>query len=568
MRSGTRVVIATALAVVMGLAAACKKSEPPGGASGASGASDPPVDGPAVTLAVAYSSEKKAWMQAEIEAFLATQPRLPSGARIAIRATSLGSGEAATAILDGSLQAHVFSPASTAYLTVLNHGWMTSAATPHGKPLAPTSEPLVLSPIVIAMWKPMAEALGWPGKDLGWADIIKITKDPAGWGALGHPEWGAFKLGHTHPEFSNSGLLAVLAEAYAGAKKTRDLGRADLDSPATKAFIGDVEQAIVHYGQSTSLFTDKMLERGPGYMSAAVSYENLVVESYGKAGAFPLVAIYPVEGTFWSDHPYAILDAAWVGADEKAAAQAFLAHLKSRPAQQRALALGFRPADPAVAIGAPLTADHGVDASQPQTLLEVPSAEVLAHLLEVWRGAKKPAQVTLVFDRSGSMQGEPLTAAKQGANAFLDALGDRDEVAILFFDDTVPAPSAPVALATARAGLHKAVDATFADGGTALYDATAAAYARMLGAARRDHSRIYAVVVMTDGKDEHSKTTLEQLAGMFSTETSPVKVFTIAYGEGADPTVLERIAAGGQGTSVKGDASTIVQVYRDLSTFF
>ena len=35
-----------------------------------------------------------------------------------------------------------------------------------------------------------------------------------------------------------------------------------------------------------------------------------------------------------------------------------------------------------------------------------------------------------------------------------------------------------------------------------------------------------------------------------------------------DPTVLERIAAGGQGTSVKGDAATIVQVYRDLSTFF
>ncbi|MCE9572376.1 MAG: VWA domain-containing protein [Deltaproteobacteria bacterium] len=571
MRSGSRVVLATALAVMVAVAAGCKKSSDQGQASGGAGPAVAPDDdsAPSVTLVVAYSSEKKAWMQAEIAAFLATKPKLPSGKRIAIDAKSLGSGEAATAILDGSLKAHVYSPASTAYLTVLNHGWMSNAATPRTKPLAPTSEPLVLSPIVIAMWKPMAEALGWPAKDLGWADIIKISKDPAGWGALGHPEWGAFKLGHTHPEFSNSGLLAVLAEAYAGAKKTRGLDRADLDSATTKAFIADVEQAIVHYGQSTSLFTDKMLERGPGYMSAAVSYENLVVESYSKSGApFPLVAIYPVEGTFWSDHPYAILDAEWVGADEKAAAQAFLAHLKSRPAQERALALGFRPADPAVPIGAPLTADHGVDASQPQTLLEVPGALVLDQLLTVWRAAKKPAQVTLVFDRSGSMQGEPLTAAKAGAGAFLDALGDRDEVSIVFFNDDVPPVPAPVALAKARPALHQAVDATFADGGTALYDATAAAYASMLSAAKRDHSRIYAVVVMTDGKDEHSKMSLDALRAKFSAETSPVKIFTIAYGDNADPTVLERIAADGQGTSVVGSSATIVQVYRDLSTFF
>jgi Ca-activated chloride channel family protein len=560
--------------MVMVVAAGCKKSSDPGsGATGsatgsATAAPDDP-DLPAVTLVIAYSSEKKAWMQAEIEAFTATHPKTASGKLIRIDAKSLGSGEAAAAILDGSLKADVFAPASTAYLTLLNHGWRSNPSAPQQKPLAPTSEPLVLSPIVIAMWKPMAEALGWPGKDLGWRDIIKVSKDPAGWGGLGHPEWGAFKLGHTHPEFSNSGLLAVLAEAYAGAKKTRGLTREDLASAPVRAYMTDIEQAIVHYGQSTSLFTDKMLERGPGYMSAAVSYENLVVESYGKSGApFPLVAIYPVEGTFWSDHPYAILDAAWVGADEQAAAQAFLAHLRSKPAQTRALALGFRPADPAVAIGEPIAASHGVDASQPQTLLEVPSAELLDQLLGVWRAAKKPAQVTLVFDRSGSMQGDPLAAAKVGANAFLDALGDRDEVSLLFFDDQVPSVPAPVALGRSKAALHKAVDDTFADGGTALYDATAAAYRQMLARAKTNHDRIYAVVVMTDGKDEHSKMTLDELHAMFSAETSPVKIFTIAYGDDADPTVLEQIAADGQGTSVKGSSSTIVQVYRDLSTFF
>ena len=73
---------------------------------------------------------------------------------------------------------------------------------------------------------------------------------------------------------------------------------------------------------------------------------------------------------------------------------------------------------------------------------------------------------------------------------------------------------------------------------------------------------------MTDGKDEHSKTKIEQLNKRFTPENAPVKIFTIAYGESADPVVLEQIAKAAQGTSVKGSADTIVQVYRDLSAFF
>ena len=77
--------------------------------------------------------------------------------------------------------------------------------------------------------------------------------------------------------------------------------------------------------------------------AAAASEVSLIV-SYGsekktwfeeQARAF--AASYPVEGTFWSDHPFSVLDAPWVGADEREAAQAFLSVLKARPAQERAL---------------------------------------------------------------------------------------------------------------------------------------------------------------------------------------------------------------------------------------
>src|SRR5207244_459674 len=158
---------------------------------------------------------------------------------------------------------------------------------------------------------------------------------------------------------------------------------------------------------------EKMMARGSEYLSAAVLYENLVIESYGRAPAAggasdPLVAIYPVEGTFWSDHPYSILSADWVSPEEHKAAEQFLAFLRQRPQQERALALGFRPADPAISIGAPIDAQHGVDAKQPQTLLEVPEAVTLQKLLTTWRERKKPTDVIMVLDKSGSMWGLPL----------------------------------------------------------------------------------------------------------------------------------------------------------------
>jgi Ca-activated chloride channel family protein len=523
---------------------------------------------PEVRLQVAYGSEKKTWMDEQVRAFEASAPKTKNGRPIRVMAGAYGSGEAVQGILSGELKPHVFSPASGAYLTLLNDSWLRTAG--HTKAIAPAGDPLLLSPIVIAMWKPMAEALGWPGKRLGWADLLRVNGTPGGWRAFHHPEWGSFKLGHTHPEYSNSGLLSVLAEGYAGAHKARQLGAGDLEAKPVRDFVTAVEGTIVHYGKSTGFFADKMVERGPSYLSAAVLYENLIIESYSKPNpsGTPLVAVYPVEGTFWSDHPYSVLDADWVTADEREAATAFQAFLRARPAQERALQLGFRPADASIPIGAPIDVAHGVDAKQPQTLLEVPDAAVLRKLLEVWQSAKRSAEVTLVLDKSGSMNGRPLREAKAGARAFLTALHDSDEVTLLPFDHRLLPPTGPVALGSGRAVLLDAIEQIEAGGGTSLYDATAAAFAHSLELARKDRGRIHAVVVMTDGKDESSKMSLDALRLQLSIDDSPVKVFTIAYGSQADPRVLGSIADAARGSSLKGSAENIVQVYQEVAAFF
>jgi len=525
---------------------------------------------PAVTVTMAYGSEKRAWLEEQLKLFAATSPRTAAGRPIRVEARAMGSGEAQQAVLSGSFRPTVYSPASGAYVSLLNEAWLREAG--RTKPVSPQGEPLVLSPVVIAMWKPMAEALGWPEKSLGWADILRVSTGDKGWAAFGHAEWGPFKLGHTHPEFSSSGLLSVLAESYAGAKKTRGLTTADLASPAVGKLMAAVEASVVHYGKSTGFFADKLVERGPGYLSAAVLYENLVVESYARpSGNPPLVALYPVEGTFWADHPFCVLDGDWVTAEQREAAGKLLAFLKSRPAQERALVHGFRPADTQIAIAAPLDAAHGADPKQPQTLLDVPDGATLLALIDTWRQYKRPADVTLVFDTSGSMRGEPITEAKSGAKSFVDNLGKRDTVGLVFFDSTVYPVFGPFTLADGKAKLQARIDQAFAKGGTALYDAVAQSYQDQKERARRDPRRIHALLVLTDGVDENSsRYTLDKLQALLGQdeEGGGVKVFTIAYGSGADPKILAQIAEAGRGSSAKGTSTNIVQVYQDMASFF
>lgn len=114
------------------------------------------------------------------------------------------------------------------------------------------------------------------------------------------------------------------------------------------------------------------------------------------------------------------------------------------------------------------------------------------------------------------------------------------------------------------------IDGAIAQGGTALYAATQQAYETARARAQREPGKIHAVVVMTDGKDESSNITLRELkAGLVhEDDQAPVRIFTIAYGKGAESSVLEQIAEAGKGSSAKGDVQDIVQVYRDMASFF
>ena len=530
------------------------------------------VPGASVTVSIVYGSEKQAWLEPLVEQFNAARNKTSDGKIIVVEATAMGSIESVRGIIEGTLQPTVWSPASSVYIPVANSEWKKN----HTDDLVTgTPKDLVLSPVVIAMWRPMAQALGWPDKALGWEDIAQLATSEEGWSAYGHPEWGQFKFGHTHPAYSNSGIVSIIAEAYAGLGKQRGLTEADLKSTELKDFMTNVESSVIHYGTSTGFFGERMFERGPSYLSAAVLYENLIVAQEtkrinGQSSQIPVVAIYPKEGTFWSNHPYAVLNTSWVTAEQKEAAGLFETFLLDKSQQLKSLEFGFRPADPSIPLTAPLDTQHGVDTNQPQTILEIPSAPVIEGIQALWQQTKKPVDLIVTMDISGSMRGDKITSARSSLMQFVQKVDDRDRLQIDLFNDTISTLTPLTPIGEKRQQVLDSVSGIFEQNSTSLYDAVLKAYQDMQ--IEGDPNHIRAIVVLSDGADTVSSATLEEVVRQIQTAQgeggNAIKIFTIAFGEDADADILKSIADPSGGKQYNSLPETIQKIYDEIATFF
>ena len=230
----------------------------------------------------------------------------------------------------------------------------------------------------------------------------------------------------------------------------------------------------------------------------------------------PLVAIYPEEGTLFSDSPFIVLDTEWVDDDEKAAAAAVRGRSCScRRTSSTVLEFGFRPNNPTVPLADPIVAANGVDPTQPTAELEVPAPDVLVGILDSWAELRKDARVLLVLDISGSM-GElaaddgktRLDLAKEAAVSALDQFKDTDDVGLWVFSTDLggPDPNVRELVPVGPIGEQRDVDRRrastdqFPTNGTPLYDVTEKAYETMVDS--YDPAKINAIVLLTDGEND------------------------------------------------------------------
>ena len=113
--------------------------------------------------------------------------------------------------------------------------------------------------------------------------------------------------------------------------------------------------------------------------------------------------------------------------------------------------------------------------------------------------------------------------------------------------------------------LHSAIEGLEADGGTALYDAVGAALKRLQA---QDDQRIRAMIVLSDGQDTGSLTTLHALTQMDRGTQNPLLVFPVAYGSDADIGALNRLASYASTNVLSGDEAGIQALFTLLSSYF
>lgn len=347
-----------------------------------------------IPLTILYSTEKKAWLEEMVVAF-EDSGAMVKGHPIEIELEPAGSWEINAAVLDGTRQPVIVSPASSLQIAALQD----ATAAQYGFSLVnpadtTTCRPVVTTPLVLVAWTERADVL-WgkqPGADL-WANLHDALIDPQGWAAFNNPEWGYVKFGHTDPLKSNSGFMTILLMTYGYHDKTSGLTSSDLlsDSEYQKWFL-ETEASIGQFEHSTGPLMTKMVSYGPSTFDMITVYEATAIEQAENAvGRYGELRVYYPPALLWSDHPFCILNGDWVTPEQVEASKLFIDYLTSQPAQELALLkYGFRPVDKSIPLeqpGSPFDryAANGLLAdlaNLPE--VEVPEGSVLNTLRDFW----------------------------------------------------------------------------------------------------------------------------------------------------------------------------------------
>ncbi|OBI56835.1 DUF4349 domain-containing protein [Mycobacterium sp. E787] len=158
-----------------------------------------------------------------------------------------------------------------------------------------------------------------------------------------------------------------------------------------------------------------------------------------------------------------------------------------------------------------------------------------------------PRDLVLVLDRSGSMAGWKMVAARRAAARIVDTLTGADRFAVLTFDDTIDRPAGlPDGLVAATdRNRYRAIEhlaRADARGGTEMAAPLRQALA-LLGASRNGEARDAIVVLVTDGQVGNE----DQLLRELSDGLQRVRVHTVGIDQAVNAGFLGRLATAGGG---------------------
>ena len=376
---------------------------------------------------------------------------------------------------------------------------------------------LVHSPEVLAILKTSLHDFNLT-KHSTFADVLAETRadDPQ----------ARFKLGHTDPNSSTSGLFAVLAEFTIAAGKSGEalLTAADVESKTVQREVEKTESRIAHYVDIGRDFNKEWCNYGHLFADGAYMQETTLREFDEACPKKPLVAIYPQDAPYRANYPYVVLTGRGTSDSERRAAERLGDYVDEHSLDdncKQVVKEGFRKA------GCHQTAKPRVALGSHST----PTAKALDKLGEQWREIRRPATVMLVLDASVPMEARArfesakaaLVKHADGQKPFVECMNDnRDRFGLVVFGaDDAPQLVTPVDEFDQSSVKETIKTRKTGNGPRRLYDAMLLAQNTLNADGMTNPERINTIVLMTSGGDELSERVRGRHSSAVPTGPSP-----------------------------------------------
>jgi len=162
--------------------------------------------------------------------------------------------------------------------------------------------------------------------------------------------------------------------------------------------------------------------------------------------------------------------------------------------------------------------------------------------------AGRPRDLAIVLDRSGSMAGWKMVAARRAVARMVDSLSGRDRFAVLAFDNRIETPPAlgdglQAASDRARFQAVEFLARLDARGGTEMAAPLTQGLDRLHGAGEADVSRDRVLVLVTDGQVGNE----DQILRLLAPRLAGVLVYTVGVDTAVNEGFLKRLAGLGGG---------------------
>ena len=573
---------------------------PAGGGNTAAAAAPLPQDNPAgtpgsppcISLNILTSLENAEMVQALAAAYTA-KPRSVDGRCVAPSVSQEKSGVAAGKVaaqfpgVPAGEKPAVWLPDSSAWLRIAGNASGGRAVRQEGTSVA-------RSAVVVAMPETMTAALGWDSKPPSWSEVFELAGEQDVWERLGHGDWGKFKFGKASPLVSTSGLMALAASYGAAGGSLQGVDGMDLGAASLVEKVRAVELGTSHYMATPEHFLWHARQADDAgqvseFLSAVIvdeksvwDYNRGVVSEDGKtkhAGPpprEPLRAIYPRDGVHVADNPAVVLDGDWVGSGQRSAAQDFLGFAVTEQGQNVVKAAGYRSIQGSLDPGVAGTGRY----AETIQALPLPKAGALVAMQRSFPDVRKRARALFLLDVSESMVLESgvtkLQRAKDAVVKALDHFSGDDEIGLAAFSHVGDGPLQPgivspvAALKTNKADIISKLNGLQAVEATPLFEAVG----RFAADQAKDYKDTFinTIVLLSDGKnDTRHPGDLGGLTEQLSHQnhSTPVLVFTLAYGPDADvPTLVDIAKASGAHYYDATDPGRLDEVLGELVTSF